>query len=52
MRLEELALAGGFVAGKPCQLGALEVHVGLEPPRAGFPDQSESAFARLRSRVA
>ena len=29
MRLMELALAGGFVAGKPSQLGALDVEKGL-----------------------
>src|SRR5438093_4394777 len=46
MRLAELALVGGFVAGKPCQCGTLEVHVWLEPPCAGFPDQGECALQR------
>jgi hypothetical protein len=30
MRLAELAIAGGFVAGEPSQLGALEAYERLE----------------------
>lgn len=34
MRLAKLSLAGGFVAGKPSQIGALDVDEGLVALRA------------------
>ena len=46
VRFAKLSLVGDVVAGKPRQRGALEIDVWLEPPRAGFPDQSERAVER------